>query len=167
MSTSNEKKEKWQVAGFNAATCGLAFWWNFSTRRKHSLANSKEKNSCSYREKKFETRHESKLSAQNGKLEVWQFWNKEPNKSLTFNHKSTSKRYRLQLRPSKLVEEHEFGYVDTSQMIARLAISVCQYFNARIEKKLSEPTSYRSLIISNETLMEDFKPRPSEKDEFE
>ena len=75
--------------------------------------------------------------------------------------------YRLQLRPSKLVEEHEFGYVDTSQMIARLAISVCQYFNARIEKKLSEPTSYRSLIISIEILIEDFKARHTEKDECE
>ena len=88
MSTSNEKKEKRQVAGFNAATCGLAFWSNFSTRRNHSLANSKEKTPV-VTGKNFENRHESILFAQKGKLEVCQFWNKEPKKSFASNQKPT------------------------------------------------------------------------------
>ena len=67
-----------------------------------------------------------------------------------------------------LGEEHEFYYVDTSQKVAILALSDCQESNARIkEKKILNQPHFRSLIISIETMMEDFKPRITEKHEFE
>ena len=54
------------------------------------------------------------------------------------NHSPSTKnqlqKYRFPLRPSILGEEHDFGYVDTSQMKARLATSDCQDFNSRIKK---------------------------------
>ena len=67
-----------------------------------------------------------------------------------------------------LGEEHEFYYVDTSQKVALLALPDCQESNARIkEKKILNQPHFQSLIFSIETMMEDFKPRITEKHEFE
>ena len=53
-------------------------------------------------------------------------------------------------------------------MVAFLAPSDCQDSNARVEEKIFLIQSpLRSLIISIETMMEQFKPRITEKHELE
>ena len=70
------------------------------------------------------------------KLENLRYDNSETRNRM--NHSPSTKhqlqKYKFPLRPSILGEEHDFGYVETSQMLAGLAISDRQDFNARIKK---------------------------------